>query len=270
MPKVDFTFKDSYKVDDLVQIVKLLRGEGGCPWDREQTHDSIKGNLLEETYEAYVAIVLNDTQLLREELGDVLLQVVFHAQIENEAGSFDFDSVCNDVCQKLIERHPHVFGAVKADNSEQVLENWDKIKQKQKNQTTATQTLKAVPSVFPALMKAQKVQKRAAKVGFDYPDTDWAVKDLVSEVEELKSAISSNDMENAAEELGDVIFSAVNVARFIKADAESALNESTKKFINRFEKVEELAIAKGVDMNTASIEQLDALWKEAKRIERQA
>ena len=119
-------------------------------------------------------------------------------------------------------------------------------------------------------MKAQKVQKRAAKVGFDYPDTDWAVKDLVSEVEELKSAISSNDMENAAEELGDVIFSAVNVARFIKADAESALNESTKKFINRFEKVEELAIAKGVDMNTASIEQLDALWKEAKRIERQA
>ncbi|MEG1870115.1 MAG: nucleoside triphosphate pyrophosphohydrolase [Oscillospiraceae bacterium] len=261
----DFQLKELYNIDDLLKIVALLRSENGCPWDKEQTHESIKNNLLEETYEAYEAIVLNDTKLLKEELGDVLLQVVFHAQIENEAGAFDFDGICNDICIKLVERHPHVFGDVTAETTDKVLENWEAIKKKQKNQTTATQTLQAVPTVFPALMKAQKVQKRAAKAGFDYPDTTRALNDLESEIQELKEAIESGEKVDMLDELGDVFFSAVNVARFIDVDAEQALTESTKKFITRFEKVEILADADGIDMKKSSIEQLDELWKQAKK-----
>lgn len=261
---VDFTIKENYTIEDLLKIVATLRGENGCPWDREQTHDSIKSNLLEETYEAYEAIVLEDTELLKEELGDILLQVVFHAQIEKEMDHFNFDQICDGVCKKLVERHPHVFGNVQANTSEQVMDNWEKIKQRQKHQTTATETLRAVPTVFPALMKAQKVQKRAAKAGFDYPETSWAMKDLAGEVEELQSALAHQDADNALEELGDVIFSAVNVARFIGADAESALNEATNKFIDRFEKVEQLALSRKIDMQSSSIEELDALWKEVK------
>lgn len=268
MPTVDFISKQSYTLEDLLHIVEVLRGENGCPWDREQTHDSIKGNLLEETYEAYEAIVLEDTELLKEELGDVLLQVVFHAQIEKEAGRFGFDQVCDGICKKLVERHPHVFGSVQADTSEQVMDNWDKIKQKQKRQTTATETLRAVPSVFPALMKAQKVQKRAGKAGFDYPELSWAAEALAGEVRELQEALAAPGWGNAVEELGDVIFSAVNVARFIEADAEAALNEATKKFIDRFEQVEQLALSRKLDMRRASVEELDALWKEVKHKER--
>lgn len=206
MSTVDFTIKENYTIEDLLKIVATLRGENGCPWDREQTHDSIKSNLLEETYEAYEAIVLEDTELLKEELGDILLQVVFHAQIEKEMDRFNFDQICDGVCKKLVERHPHVFSNVQANTSEQVMDNWEKIKQRQKHQTTATETLRAVPTVFPALMKAQKVQKRAAKAGFDYPETSWAMKDLAGEVEELQSALAHQDADNALEELGDVIF----------------------------------------------------------------
>ena len=190
---VDFTPKDAYGIADLVEIVRLLRAPGGCPWDREQDHHTIRKNLIEETYEVAEAIDLEDRALLREELGDLLLQVVLHAQMEAEAGTFDFSGVCNDICQKLIVRHPHVFGQVSAKDTDEVLKNWEAIKQRTKGQTTAAQTLESVPKTLPALMRAEKLQKRAAKTGFDYPDLQWAVGDLESELREVKEAIAKGD-----------------------------------------------------------------------------
>ena len=261
----DFTFKDQYSIDDLLRIMEILRSENGCPWDREQTHESIRKNMIEETYEVVEAIDKQDPALLREELGDVLLQVVFHSRMEEEAGRFTFDDVANDICQKLIERHPHIFGDVVADNSDQVLKNWDAIKKQQKHQKTYTQTLEDVPAVLPALMRASKVQQRAARAGFDYPDLSGALEDLKSEVVELTDAITQNDSQNAEEELGDILFAAVNVSRFLKTDAEETLTRSTEKFIRRFKKVEELAAARKIDMKSAGIDTLNELWKQAKQ-----
>ncbi|MEM1485946.1 nucleoside triphosphate pyrophosphohydrolase [Oscillospiraceae bacterium PP1C4] len=262
----EFERKQSYDITDLLDIMKLLRGESGCPWDREQDHKSIRKNFLEETYEVLEAIDTEDADLLREELGDVLLQVVFHAQMEDEAGRFDFHAVCNEICKKLIVRHPHVFGTVSVGGADEVLANWDKIKEQTKGQKTAAETLRSVPSVLPALMRSEKVQHRAAKVGFDYPDSNWAMRDLDSEVQELKEAIVQGDQAHIDEELGDLLFSVVNVSRFVHSDAENALAKSCEKFIERFENVEILAQRYGVDMKSASMEKLDELWKEAKRI----
>lgn len=172
---VDFAFKETYSIEDLLAIMRILRGENGCPWDREQTHQSIRNNFIEETYEAVEAIDNSDPVLLEEELGDVLLQVVYHAEMEREAGRFSFEDVADGICQKLIQRHPHIFGDVVAGTTDEVLDNWDEIKKKTKGQTTYTDTLKSVPKVFPSLMRAAKVQKRAAKSGFAYPDGNWAM-----------------------------------------------------------------------------------------------
>lgn len=262
---LDFDYKENYKLDDLLAIMKILRGENGCPWDREQDHNSIRNNFLEETYEVLEAIDLGNVDLLREELGDVLLQVVFHASMEEDAGNFDFDGVCDGICKKLILRHPHIFAGQVAENSDQVLQRWDEIKQQSKGQTTVTETLQSVPEVFPALMYSEKVQKRAAKSGFDYPDGKYAMADLESELLELKEAIAKKDQANIDEELGDLLFSVVNVARFVRCDAESSLKAAAKKFIQRFEKVEQLAKEEGIDMKGSSIAELDILWKKAKR-----
>lgn len=261
---VDFTKKDSYTIEDLRAILKVLRGEGGCPWDREQTHASIRNNFIEETYEAVEAIDNGDTALLKEELGDVLLQVVFHSAMEEEAGNFDFDDVANGICQKLILRHPHIFADGTAGTAEQVLDVWDDIKREEKHQETYTETLKSVPKVFPSLMRAYKVSKRARKSGFDYPDVNWAISDLFSEVEELKQAITLGDAAACNEELGDVLFSAANVARFLKIDPEESLHYSTSKFISRFERVEQMARQRGIDMSSSTTDMLIGLWKEAK------
>ncbi len=263
---INFTFKEKYDIQDLISIMDTLRGEQGCPWDREQTHGSIRKNLIEETYEVAEAIDNGDAALLCEELGDLLLQVVFHAQMEKEQGSFDFDDVCNGICQKLIERHPHIFADVIANTPAEVLSNWEDIKKRQKGQTTATETLRSVPKVLPALMRAGKVQSRAAKTGFDYPDVQWAFSDLCSEVEELREALAAGDKPSQQEELGDLLFSAVNVARFLGADPEETLSESCEKFISRFEKVEAMASAQGVDIKKCSIDQLNSLWQEAKSV----
>lgn len=261
---VDFEFKSKYNIEDLLVIMKLLRGEGGCPWDREQTHESIKKNFIEETYEVIEAINKNDKDLLLEELGDVLMQVVFHTELETEQGGFDFDDVADGICKKLILRHPHVFGDVKADNTAEVLRNWDDIKIKSKGQKSQTETMLSVPRELPALMRAAKVQQKAAKVGFDWKDINGAKQKLHEEIGELDRAVENGDGDNAFEELGDLLFSAVNVSRFLKFDAEEALTSATDKFINRFEKVERLAAERGVDMNAASLEELDALWDEVK------
>ena len=166
MYDLDFEIKDKYDIDDLLEVTRILRSENGCPWDREQTHESIRGNFIEETYEVVEAIDTSDTELLEEELGDVLLQVVFHACIEEEKGGFDFEDVTDGICRKLILRHPHVFGDVNADTTEQVLSNWDKIKQRSKHQTTVTETLSSVAKSLPALMRAEKLIGRAAKAGY--------------------------------------------------------------------------------------------------------
>lgn len=259
-----FEIKENYNIEDLKLIMQILRGENGCPWDKEQNHKSIRKNFIEETYEVIEAIDEDDIDLLREELGDVLLQIVFHSQMEAEQGNFQFDDVASDICKKLIIRHPHIFSDVKANTTEEVLENWANIKQEQKGHTTATQTLKAVPKQLPSLMRSTKVQQRAKKVGFDYPDVAMAFSDLKSEVLELEQAMQNNDIENINEEIGDLIFSCVNISRFYNQDAEELLTASCNKFINRFEKVEEQATQASIDMKDASIETLNKLWKKAK------
>lgn len=264
--QTDFEFKQNYTVDDLVTIMRVLRSENGCPWDREQTHESIRKNFIEETYEAIEAIDQKDSHLLCEELGDVLMQVVFHAQIEAEKQVFDFSDVADGVCKKLIERHPHVFGDIQVGSSDEVLVNWDAIKSASKKRNTVTDKMLAVPRQLPALMRAEKIQGRASKVGFDWDSVDGAFEKLTEESAELLSAVKKADKQNTEEELGDLLFSAVNVARFLKVDPEEALTRATDKFQNRFAIVERLATERGIDMEAASLETLDRLWDEAKGI----
>lgn len=263
--KVDFVFKKTYNIDDLLLIMKILRGESGCPWDREQTHESIKKSLIEETYEVIEAINKKDGELLKEELGDVLLQVVFHSEMESEKSNFDFSDVCDGICKKLIERHPHVFADIEVKDSGEVLLNWEEIKSKSKNRKTQTEKMLSVPRELPALMRSEKIQQKAAKVGFDWQDVSGAFGKLYEETAELKAAVENNDGENMAEELGDLLFSAVNVSRFIGVDPEEALSSSCDKFINRFSEVERLAGERNIDINSASLEELDRLWDEVKK-----
>ena len=259
---VDFQYKDFYDVKDLEEIVRILRAPGGCPWDAEQTHQSIRRNFLEEAYEAVEAIDEGSPEHLEEELGDVLLQVVMHARMEQEAGRFDLDGVADGICKKLIYRHPHVFGDVAVSGTGEVLSNWEALKRKEKGQATNTDALEAVARALPALWRAEKVQKKARKAGFDWPDVSGALDKLSEELEELKTAAAEGT--NVAEELGDLLFSAVNAARFLKVDPEDALNGATDKFIGRFRKVEAQAAAQGKAMEDMGLEELDALWERAK------
>ena len=261
---VDFEFKQNYGFEDLLSIMSILRAPGGCPWDREQTHASIKQSFIEETYEVIEAINKDDKTLLCEELGDVLLQVVFHAQMEKEAGVFDMSDVCDGICKKLIERHPHVFGEVKVDSSAEVLDNWDAIKRKSKQQATQGQVMQKIPLELPALMRAQKLQSKAKKAGFDWDDVSGAYDALQKEIAELKEAQTASDAEKIQDELGDVLFSVVNVARFLGVDAEQALMGANNKFLSRYLVVESLAQSRGIDMKNTPIEELDKLWEEAK------
>lgn len=263
---VDFTIKEKYDIQDLLRIMEILRAPGGCPWDAEQTHESIKKNFIEETYEVIEAINKNDKALLQEELGDVLMQVVFHAQMEKEAGVFCFDDVADGVCKKLIERHPHVFGDVQVKNSDEVLTNWDAIKRKSKKQKTTSSAMDAVPRELPALMRGTKIQQKAAKSGFDWPNKDGAFEKLAEEMQELQTAVQNQDEENIFEELGDLLFSVVNVSRFLKVDAEEAMTAATDKFIKRYKKVETLANEQGIEMQTASLDELNRLWDQAKTV----
>lgn len=259
-----FQQKDRYTFNDLVEIMKLLRAPGGCPWDREQNHKSIRQNFIEETYEVIEAIDNDDTELLKEELGDVLLQVVFHSIMEEEKGTFDINDVADGICKKLIVRHPHVFADVKADTTEKVLKNWDDIKMKTKSQKTQTQAMESVSKALPALMRSSKIQQKAAKIGFDWENVDGALKKLNEEVCELKEAINTGNNEQMEEELGDVLFSAVNVSRFIKCDAEKALYNACEKFILRFDAVEKMAKEREINIKEADLNTLDNLWNQVK------
>ncbi len=260
-----FSFKEKYTVDDLRVIMEILRSENGCPWDREQNHTSIRNDLLEEAYETVDAIDSGDKENLCEELGDLLLQVVFHSQISKEDGDFDFDDVADGVCKKLVVRHPHVFGDVVAETSEQVLTNWDAIKRETKNQTTYTETLDSVPRAFPALMRAKKVQKRAAKAGYDWKAVDGPLDKVTEELDELREAVAAGDQDRISEEMGDLLFAVVNVSRFTGTEPEAALAGAVDKFIARFAKCEQMAIEEGLNLPDASPEELDALWNRAKQ-----
>ena len=264
MIKLDFTTKENFDFNDLVEIMKYLRAPDGCPWDRVQTHESIRSNFIEETYEVIEAIDNKDSELLKEELGDVLLQVVFHSEMSAEENEFDINDVINGVCKKLVERHPHVFGDVKADNSEEALLSWDNVKMNSKSQKKQSEAMDSVSKALPSLMRAEKIQKKAAKVGFDWDNVEGALDKVAEETDELKEAVDSGSFEQQCEELGDLLFSVVNVSRFLKVDSEKALYDACDKFTDRFKALEILADERGIDIKTASLSQLDSLWEEVK------
>ena len=242
--------KERYGFEDLVEIMKTLRSPNGCPWDREQDHESLKKYLIEETYEVIEAIDLKSPGKLCEELGDVLLQVVFHAAIAEENGRFTIYDVIDGISRKMVHRHEHVFGKAHAETSDDVLELWDKIKKQEKGAKSQTEIMKDVPVVLPALMRSYKVQEKAAKVGFDWDDIEDAWKKVYEEMEELYEVYKSGDLEKTEEELGDLLFAVVNVSRFLKIQPELALTKTINKFIKRFEYIETTSADNGKNLPT--------------------
>jgi len=257
--------KDRYDFNDLLKIMERLRSENGCPWDKEQTHESLRIYLIEETYEVLEALDAKDMGKFCNELGDLLLQIVFHAQIARENGVFRIDDVITEVCKKLISRHPHIFGDVKADTSEQVLANWEAIKKKEKKLDSQTGVLKDVPKNLPALMRSYKVQQKAAQVGFDWDDIKDVFTKVDEEINELKEAYRSGDKEKISNELGDTLFSIVNLARFLDVQPELALSNTVNKFIKRFEYVEKQSAEQGKKLEEMSLAEMDELWNKAKK-----
>ena len=260
---VHWTPKSFYNCQDLMEIVRILRHPGGCPWDQEQTHQSIRRNFLEEAYEVAEAIDEGSIEHLKEELGDVLLQVVFHTSIEEDAGHFHLDDVADGVCKKLVYRHPHVFGNVTVSSTGEVLSNWEELKKKEKHQETQADAVDAVARTLPALWRAEKMKKKAAKAGFDWRDVSGALDKLSEELDELKAAALKGEGD-PAEELGDLLFAAVCVARFLDADPEDALHGACDKFSARFRKTEELAGMRGLKLDELSDGEQRVLWNESK------
>jgi len=249
---------DLYK---LVEVMRRLRSVNGCPWDREQTHQSLKPYLLEETYEVLNALDSGDDEHFKEELGDLLLQIVFHTQLAAEEGRFTIDDVAQSIVDKLVRRHPHVFGDVKVGNSEEVLQNWEKIKKGEGKKSV----LDGVPEHLPALLKARRVQEKAKRVGFDWDSVDGAFEKLVEEMRELKEVVSLGKAGGAEEEFGDILFSIVNISRFLGIDAEDSLRKTINKFMKRFHAIEERIRKKGdKPLEEYTLEELDALWEEVK------
>ncbi|MFH0880659.1 MAG: nucleoside triphosphate pyrophosphohydrolase [Lentisphaerota bacterium] len=251
-------------MDRLLAIMRLLRSPQGCPWDREQTLQTLKPYLIEECHEVIDAIDSGDRPHLAEELGDVLLQVVFQAQICEEDGSFSFDDVARLIGDKLVRRHPHVFGEVEVANSSEVVQNWEAIKRTEKNGGRKS-ALDGVPRSLPALHKAHQVQKKAARVGFDWDHVNGVVAKLEEELAEVKEAMAANNPDHVREELGDLLFSVVNLGRFLGHDSEAALNQTVEKFVRRFTQIEETLHAQGRKMTECNLEELDAMWNEVKR-----
>ena len=246
-------------LEALIETIAILRSPNGCAWDREQTHATLKRNVLEEAYETVDAINSGDMDNLKEELGDVLLQVVLHAQIAKEEKAFDIEDVAKRLNDKLIHRHPHVFGNIKEDNPEKIIENWEKIKKLEKPERKSQ--MDGISKAQSALMSAQKISKRAVAVGFEWPNYEMLEQTFLSEYEEFKQARNKNDKKNMEEELGDILFSAVNLARYNGIDAEQALIKSNKKFIERFKKMESLC---DDDLKNLSFEAYNELWEKAK------
>jgi len=255
--------KSEYSVADLVTIVELLRLPGGCPWDREQTHESLRDGFIEETYEVIEAIDKGDAALLHEELGDVLLQVVMHARIEEEEGRATLGKIADGICRKMIHRHPHVFGEVKADSVAQVLENWESIKNEEKSRKSVGDKLHAIPRQLPALMRAAKVGKKASV--FDFPNMQSVLDKVKEELLEVEAALAEEKAENVAEEIGDLLLSVATLARHAGVAPEEALTRATDKFVARFDAVETAATELGLDLATMCDEDKEKLWQNAKK-----
>ena len=248
-------------LEELIEIIKTLRSENGCQWDREQTHQSLRPNMLEEAYEAVDAIDSGDMKHLKEELGDVLLQVVLHSQIADEANAFNINDVAKEINEKLIRRHPHVFSDVEVNSTQEILDNWEQIKKEEKSHRISI--MDGISKAQSALMSAQKISKKAVKVGFEW-DCEKTLYDCVfSEIDEFKEACKDCDENHIEEEMGDMLFSIVNLARWNKIDAEQALLKANKKFVRRFKKMEELAIK---PLEEYSFQEFDELWKKAKEL----
>ena len=263
--KKELLAREHHDYASLELLVKVLRSEWGCPWDKEQTHASIRKDLIEETYEVIEGIDRDDSHLMCEELGDLLMQVVFHADIEDDAGRFTPTDMFDGIVKKMILRHPHVFGDVEADTSEKVLENWDKIKSTEKDRPTVASKMDAIPPALPALMRAQKLGKVAAKVGFDFEDAMQAAEKIGEEGEEMAEALLEGDADHLAEELGDLLFAVVNVCRLSHVDAEEALTRANDKFAARFRALEDELKAQNKDFSDCSMPEMDAAWEKIKK-----
>ena len=263
---VDTASFDDVDIQPLVDVMRTLREPGGCPWDREQTHASIRSNMIEEVYEYLEAVDAEDTEGMREELCDILMQIVFHARMAEEAGRFDLQDVIDEVVDKLIRRHPHVFGETKVTGSDEVLVNWEAIKKTEK--TERKHVLDGVTQGLPALLRAYKLQSKAAKVGFDWPDVKGVWDKVQEELVELQEALASGDRAAAENELGDVLFALVNYARHQKIEPEVALNGTNNRFAKRFAHVESCVEASGKAWQDFSLDELDQFWDEAKRLEK--
>lgn len=257
---LDFLCKESYDLRDFVALVSYLRSPRGCPWDQVQTHESIRRNFLEETYEACEAIDAGDLVHMREELGDVLMQVLFHTDIEREAGHFDIDDVADAACKKLVYRHPHVFRRDEPDASD-----WDTMKQRERAQTTTAEAMDSVARSLPALWRCDKIQAKAAKTGFEWPDVHAALDKVDEETRELRAAVASGDTEAIGDELGDLLFAAVKVARFAGIDPEQAAHAACEKFIRRFSAMETAAANDGTALEQRTLAQMLTLWQQAKQ-----
>ena len=250
---------------ELVRVMERLRAENGCPWDRKQTHESLKPYLIEETYEVISAIDSGNDDELKEELGDLLLQIVFHAQIAKEDGRFDIDDVAKTIVEKLIRRHPHVFGDLKVSGSDEVLQNWEKIKKEEGKESI----FDGVPEGLPSLLKARRVQEKAKRVGFDWNNIEGTLDKVKEEFDELSEAIKFGKKEKISEEFGDLLFSLVNVSRFLDIDAEDSLRQTIEKFMKRFKNVEKIIKSKGgKDLKNYTINELDEIWEDVKRREK--
>ena len=257
---LDFLCKESYDLRDFVALVSYLRSPRGCLWDQVQTHESIRRNFLEETYEACEAIDAGDLVHMREELGDVLMQVLFHTDIEREAGHFDIDDVADAACKKLVYRHPHVFRRDEPDAPD-----WDTMKQRERAQTTTAEAMDSVARSLPALWRCDKIQSKAAKTGFEWPDVHAALDKVDEETRELRAAVASGDTEAIGDELGDLLFAAVKVARFAGIDPEQAAHAACEKFIRRFSAMETAAANDGTALEQCTLAQMLSLWQQAKQ-----
>ena len=253
--------------DRLIEILERLRGPGGCPWDAEQDHRSISRCMIEEAYELVDAIDGDDVQHLREELGDVLLQVVFHSTVAKEAGEFTIKEVIDGLCAKLIHRHPHVFGEVSVSSSKEVLRNWERLKKKEKGKAHRQSILDGIPQTLPSLLYARKIQSAVSRVGFDWQDASGVVEKIREEADELLQAMKSGSRELVEEEIGDLLFSIVNLARFNNTDPEAALRRTNRKFIRRFHEIEKYALRQGIRLEDMTLEEMDSIWERVKEKE---
>ena len=260
--------KNKKDFNDLLEIIEILRSEDGCPWDIEQTHKSLEKALIEESYEVIDAIDQEDDNSLIEELGDVLLQVVFHASIGKEDGYFDISDVIEGICNKMISRHPHVFkNSNELNSSEEVLVKWDELKKKEKGYSSLTEEMRGITKGLPALLRAHKVQEKAKKVGFDFDDVSFAINKVKEELKEVIDVYNIENMEKIKEEIGDLLFSCVNVARFLKVDEEIALNYTIDKFIKRFEYIERVAKEKNIQLINMNIDEMNKFWEISKKLD---